>query len=814
MTDHLSTFIAAIFKHCTSGGDVCLYVFPHTGPRKAERQEWVGRHDLSAMRSMVEFARGRPSSVFCPPVALYGPALNARGLRTSADANILEAPAIALELDATPAESRALAEAVLGTPTLVIRSGGVTATGEDKLHLYWRLTVPARSQEERDKLKAIRGALAEVFNGDTSGVPLGHPMRWPGSWHTKGEPRLCEIIEQSEAEVDLDQAYDALMLMAPQRSRTTSEVREGFKTPTALDGEELTRLLAKVPNGPHVTWDDWNRIGMTVFDASHGSDDGLAAFHEWSSTDGRYSASETDARWSHWFNSPPKDLSAASLYHAAGEMVPRLTGPEMFGDEDVVLPPQVLPEPVHVTKAKSAGYALRDGRALHHDEQMDHFKGCVYITSLDKVFVPGGELLTRSRFDAVYGGYTFITDNLGEKPPIKSAWDAFTNNQRFAPPTANYLCFRPEEPVGAIIQDGTRTAYNTYVPIETPRSDGDVTPFLDHVARLFPVERDRRILLTYMASLVQNPGVKFQWAPVIVGVQGNGKTLLISVIVHCLGEQYCYLPNTAKMTRNGINFNGWIQGKLFLGMEEVYSANRRDFLEEFKTYVTNLRLPIEGKGQDEYMGDNRANMIFLTNHEDGIPFDPDERRYAAMFTAQREKEDKVRDGMGGDYFPRLWGWLRSGGFAAVNGYLRSYECEAEFDPAQQAVDAPHTSSTERAIRAGRGIIEQEVLSAIDEDRPGFCGGWISSKALETLFKEKNIRLAPNKRPAMLAKLGYGPHPFLVDGRTPGTVLPDGVRCRLYIKDGHISRASTDPCEAYTKAQLKSQTESAEVKLGA
>lgn len=815
MTDHLSTFVSTIFKHCASGGDLSLYVFPHatTGRPRAERQEWVGRHNLAAMGTLIEYARTRPSSVFCPPVALYGPGLNGAGRRTSADSNILEAPAVALELDDTPTESRALAETVLGTPTLVVRSGGITQAGEDKLHLYWRLTQPARTDEEQAKLKAIRGALAEVFNGDKSGVPLGHPMRWPGSWHTKGAPRLCEIIERSESEVDLDQAHDALMLMAPQRTRVQPGAREGFKTAVALSGPELDRLLAKVPNGPHVTWEDWNRTGMTVFDASHGSDEGLAAFHNWSSIDGRYSPDETDARWYHWFASPPTDLSAASLYHAAGETVPRVTGEEMFGDP-VDMPVGVLPEPPVVTRARVGGYSPRDGKDLHPDEQMDHFAGCVYITSLDKVFIPGGELLNRSRFDAVYGGYTFIVDSLGQNKPIKSAWEAFLNNQRYAPPTANYLCFRPEEPVGAIIEDGTRTAYNTYVPIETPRSDGDVGPFLDHVARLFPVERDRRILLTYMASLVQNPGVKFQWAPVIVGVQGNGKTLLISVIVHCLGEQYCYLPNTAKMTRNGINFNGWIQGKLFLGMEEVYSANRRDFLEEFKTYVTNLRLPIEGKGQDEYMGDNRANMMFLTNHEDGIPFDPDERRYAAMFTAQREKEDKARDGMGGEYFPRLWRWLRSGGFAAINGYLRSYECEAELDPAQGAVDAPHTSSTERAIRAGRGSIEQEVLAAIDEDRPGFCGGWISSKAMETLFKERNIRLAPNKRPAMLAKLGYGPHPFLVDGRTPGVVMPDGVRCRLYIKDGHISRASTDPCEAYTKAQLKGQIEIAEAKLGA
>ena len=43
-----------------------------------------------------------------------------------------------------------------------------------------------------------------------------HCLRWPGSWHRKGEPRLCEIFTVNpDAEIDLDTALTALQAAAP-----------------------------------------------------------------------------------------------------------------------------------------------------------------------------------------------------------------------------------------------------------------------------------------------------------------------------------------------------------------------------------------------------------------------------------------------------------------------------------------------------------------------------------------------------------------------------------------------------------------------
>lgn len=482
-------------------------------------------------------------------------------------------------------------------------------------------------------------------------------------------------------------------------------------------------------------------------------------------------------------------------------------------DMDALFPPvsvapgvRVLAEPPLVTVARDTGYTPRDGGIMLPDQQLEHFKGCVYVINEDKVITPGARLLGQSRFDNVYGGHQFVITSDGQGPGSKSAWEAFLRNQRYAAPTVDTLCFRPELPPLAVVHDGSWDLVNCYVPIDTPKVPGDPSPFVDHMKRLFPVDRDRRILMTYMASCVQNPGAKFQWWPVVAGAKGNGKTAILNIMEFCIGAQYTHLPNTDKMVRSGINFNGWMRNKLFLGLEEIYSGQRRDFLEAFKPYVTNRRLPIEGKGVEEYTGDNRANGIMMTNHLDGVPIDKDERRYAPFFTAQMSEEDCIRDGLTSEYFVRFWDWLRADGFAIVNHYLSSYPCEAEFDPAGMATRRPRTSVFDEAVRAGRGRAELEVLEAIEGGEPGFCGGWVSSVMLDRLLERKRIPVPLNKRRGMMQSLGYDYHPALHEGRVNNTVQPDGAKPRLYVRDGVGAGlvGAAEVAKAYTAAQVEGQ----------
>lgn len=486
-------------------------------------------------------------------------------------------------------------------------------------------------------------------------------------------------------------------------------------------------------------------------------------------------------------------------------------GADMFPDDEPRA--DIVVEPPTITRARSIGMAPRsNGGFMGAGEQVDHFTGCVYVTSLDKILVPNGTMLNQSRFDAVMGGYLFALDANNEKT-TKSAWEAFLKGHNFRPPIADERCFRPLMDPMSLIDDGNRTLVNCYVPIDTPRVEGDVSPFMDWLARCYPNAHDRAILLNYMGSLVRNPGKKFFWWPVLQSSEGTGKGFILSLLMHCVGRQYSHLPNTSKLTRKGMDFNGWIENKLFLGLNEIYSAKRRDFLEELKTTVTDSVIPIEGKGIEEATLDNYANGVLFTNHPDGVPITTDMRRYCILYMALQTKEDILAAGMNAKYFKRFWDWARGEGewakhgadygYRAMNHYLRTMELDPTLDPANLATTAPRTSSTDRAIRESLGKAEQEVVEAIDQEQQGFKGGWVSSLMLDRVLKDVGANVPRNKRKDMMKSLGFHYHPGLHEGRVNNPVLPDGGKPRLYIKVGHEHEGLVGPtviADQYMKDQ--------------
>lgn len=436
------------------------------------------------------------------------------------------------------------------------------------------------------------------------------------------------------------------------------------------------------------------------------------------------------------------------------------------------------------------------------DDQKKLFAGCIYVRDVHKVYVPDGAFLKPEQFRVMFGGYGFVMNRENTKT-TNNAFEAFTESQLLRFPKAHSSCFRPEVEPLALIEEEGQLLLNTYVPVDTRRVKGDPEPFLRLLATMLPDQRDQQILLSYMAAVVQYPGVKFQWWPVIQGAEGNGKSAIIRCLAHAVGQRYTHLPNVSKMAKDGASFNGWLRQRLFIGIEEIYVADRRDFLEAFKVYITNDRLEIEGKGVDQVMGDNRANGVMATNHQDGVPMTVDTRRYAPLFCAQQTKADKLLCGMTSAYFSSLYDWFKGQrayaaggtnyGYAVVADYLANYAIPDEFNPAF-GHDAPHTSSTHAAIKASLGRVEQEVVEAVEQGLPGFKNGWISSMALDGLLARKNVKLALAKRKAMLQTLGYDWHPALKSGRVDNFVLTDGGKPVLYVTAGHTSLTLSSPAD--------------------
>lgn len=426
------------------------------------------------------------------------------------------------------------------------------------------------------------------------------------------------------------------------------------------------------------------------------------------------------------------------------------------------------------------------GEVLTVGEQIEHFKGCVYIRDMHRMLVPGGAILKNEQFRATYGGHVFLMSPDGSGP-TKNAFEAFTENRAYKFPKAETSCFQPKREPGSIV-DG---AVNVYYPVEVRRVKGDVSPFLKLVTKLLPNERDRAILLAWCAAVVQNPGSKFQWAIVLQGAPGNGKTAVAKCLEYAVGSKYTHCPAAEDL---GNQFNSYIENKLLISVEEVHLQGKRELLDTLKPLITNDRIEVQAKGIDKRMIDNFTNWFMCTNHQDAVLKTKDDRRYAIFFSAQQSIEEIRRDGMDGNYFPDLWKWFRADGFAIVADYLMTYPIPAELDPTGTCQRAPDTSSTAAAITASMGRIEQEILEAIDQGEKGFRNGWISTAALDALFTNNRFSLSRQKTAEMLRDLG-----FKQVGRANKLIMEESdKRPVLYIHRAHWREGLT--VEDYAVAQ--------------
>ena len=424
-------------------------------------------------------------------------------------------------------------------------------------------------------------------------------------------------------------------------------------------------------------------------------------------------------------------------------------------------------------------------------EMIEHFEGCIYILDIHKVLTPEGDLLDPQQFKAFYGGHIFQMNPDGTQPE-KNAFVAFTENRTHRFPKARKAVFNPTREPGSIVDDEV----NTYFPQHVDIHPGDISKFHDIFCKLLPDPNDRAILLAWMASCVQNPHRKFQWAPVLQGAEGNGKTFLMNCVAYAIGEHFTHRPNPREINEK---YNDWMEHSLFVLVEEIHMEGRRDTLDGLKTKITNEMLPYRGMGVSERTGHNYSKFAFCTNYMEAVIKNRSDRRYAIFYTAQQSYEDIMACGMGGSYFPDLYRWAREGGYAAVGHFLTHYDIPDQLDPAKLCHRAPRTSSTDKAVVKSLGPVETEILEATEDGTVGFRGGFISSIKLDDLIRRRQLRVSRNKRADILETLGYVKCPVLADGRAPTPLVwEDNKRPVIFVRVGMA--LEDDVMAMYRKAQ--------------
>ena len=346
--------------------------------------EVEGKRPFSSMPSHLATKTSRTCSMNTPAGLLNGtyrlssvrPSQRSGIIRMQRPTTSARASPLASSATSARAKARQTLEAILGPATVIVASGGQwtnpeTGEIEPKLHLHWRLNKPTTTTGRACHAREARKLATELVGGDGTNISIVHPIRWPGSWHRKGTPRLAKIVASSDNEIDLAEAVERLR----DASGAATFAGFGFKTDSkfrASDPAAVASALSVIPND-NLSWADWNRIGMATWAATGGSEVGREAFAEWSAKASKNDPDATESRWQHYKTSPPTRIGFGTLVYLARKHSPGWSygsAEAKFGE----------------TSAKAEEQAKADPGAL----QLDDFYA--YMPDHSYIFVPTREM--------------------------------------------------------------------------------------------------------------------------------------------------------------------------------------------------------------------------------------------------------------------------------------------------------------------------------------------------------------------------------------------------------------------------------------
>jgi len=264
-------------------------------------------------------------------------------------------------------------------------------------------------------------------------------------------------------------------------------------------------------------------------------------------------------------------------------------------------------------------------------------------------------------------------------------------------------------------------SYKDYgvVPAKELHNDAEgqrvVADFIKHVNLSFNDEREKTIMLDWMCHIIQKPGERINWALLLQGSQGTGKSYFSVVMELILGR------NSQKVTPDAImgRFSSWASGSILNIVEEIYVAgnNKYELMNRIKDYIRNDVIQIEEKGQNHRNVPNFASYLFFSNHPDALAITEDERGFCIIYGAIQSKEqlNKLLGGAEGAtaYFNNLFDngiRLRPD---AIAHYLMTRKISDDFN---HKTRAPSTSGRDGMINLSKNLEVEQIEDLIDKFR--------------------------------------------------------------------------------------------------
>ena len=544
---------------------------------------------------------------------------------------------------------------------------------------------------------------------------------------------------------------------------------------TDIGEDELFRKLMLVPSNED--YEMWFHVGMALYHQYDGQQQGLDLWHQWSSTAANYDAEALDKKWP-TFNIQQKDrppITARFIIKQAQDEERRvneevleevLTG--IGGAEDLKALQKVC-ETIKQTQfdmviremlvgrvkdrfKKITGTMPRIGvvRDMTRYETPENrampgwLKNWVYCQHDKTLFnMVDRRSLDRESFDASHARLMLTQSerNEGKSVPETSAFAAAMN--LYQVPVVYNKMFMPG--MDALYKLNDIAYVNTYSDQGIPELPGELSPadeqaiqiFLGHFEHLIANERDRRLFLDFLTFIVQNPGQRVNWAILLQGTEGDGKSYFANILKAVLGITNVNVIRGKEMEEK---YNPWAENALVCFVEDarLHGNNRFDVINTLKPMITNTTVTIRRMNVNVYEVVNTISYILTSNLKDALPVGDEDSRIFPLFTRfQSQPAIKSFKEANPDYYPRLWGTMNFAG--AIRQFLLNREVSDDFNPRDRA---PVSSYRREMVALNRSPEEQALADALEEStEPAFSELLLDSGLVAGEFMEREA-LAP------------------------------------------------------------------------
>tara|TARA_X000001382_G_scaffold44617_1_gene30158 strand:- start:2460 stop:3803 length:1344 start_codon:yes stop_codon:yes gene_type:complete len=384
----------------------------------------------------------------------------------------------------------------------------------------------------------------------------------------------------------------------------------------------------------------------------------------------------------------------------------------------------------------------QDGLIIYNndDEEMSSY---VFVKSQNRFYHPTtGVYLSITAFDLEFAG----------RVPRRAGRASVYAKSELHIPSVEDVIYYPRVAAGDVFILDHVPYVNGLVPTSIPDTDSNWmvsdawTTCLKHLHNMFePADADA--LLKWMAHNVQKPGHKILWAPIIIGVQGDGKTSIVKMLSYAMGRR-----NVKHVSPEALDsaFNGYAAGAAVVALEEVrvIGKSRHPIMEKLKPLLTNDVIEVVSKGQDGKQVPNTTNYIALSNHEDALVLDQNDRRWGVMKTRFRDREEML-----GKFDDEYWQTLHrtiEENPEQIRGWLLGEDI-SKFNP---HVAPKMTDAKASMIKSSRSGACLEIEGVINTQK-GVTSSAIISPALSDALKKNGYNMPRGKAlTKCLEELGY------------------------------------------------------------